>query len=96
MLRRNTIDVAAYGLQIAIVIMHLSRVGLNSNALSIIMAIQVLLLWIKVQYYARYVPCNAPCNVPMRLHAAHVTSSCITRTRSLSQVSGFCGQACSR
>ena len=52
-------DVGAYGLQTAIVVMHLSRTGINSNELSIIMAIQVLLLWIKVQYYARYPPRNA-------------------------------------
>lgn len=51
---RNVLDVGAYGLQVAIVVMHLSRAGLNSNALSVIMAIQVLLLWIKIQYYARY------------------------------------------
>ena len=46
-------DLGAYGLQIAIVFMHLSRAGVDSNELSVIMAIQVLLLWIKVQYYAR-------------------------------------------
>ena len=46
-------DISAYGLQIVIVIMHLSRAGMDSNALSVIMAIQVLVLWIKIQYYAR-------------------------------------------
>lgn len=50
---RNVMDVSAYALQIVIVIMHLSRAGVDSNELSVIMAIQVLVLWIKVQYYAR-------------------------------------------
>ena len=53
LLSRHILDLGAYGLQIAIVIMHLSRAGVDSNELSVIMAIQVLLLWIKVQYYAR-------------------------------------------
>lgn len=53
LLSRRIVDLGAYGLQIAIVIMHLSRAGVDSNELSVIMAIQVLLLWIKVQYYAR-------------------------------------------
>ncbi len=52
-LSRRIVDLGAYGLQIAIVVMHLNRAGLGSNALSVIMAVQVLLLWIKVQYYAR-------------------------------------------
>ncbi len=43
----------AYLMQTAIVIMHLGRLELNSNALSVLLAIQVLVLWIKVQYYAR-------------------------------------------
>ena len=76
MLCRNTIDVAAYGLQTAIVVMHLSRTGINSNELSIIMAIQVLLLWIKVQYYARYLSRNAP----WLIHAGHIAPSCISCT----------------
>lgn len=46
-------DMGAYLLQTAIVIMHLGRLGLDSNELSVVMAIQVLVLWIKVQYYAR-------------------------------------------
>lgn len=53
---RNFLDVGAYALQTVIVIMHLSRAGVDSNALSVIVAIQVLLLWIKVQYYARQAP----------------------------------------
>lgn len=76
MLCRNTIDVAAYGLQTAIVVMHLSRTGINSNELSIIMAIQVLLLWIKVQYYARYLSRNAP----WLIHARHIAPSCVSCT----------------
>ena len=50
---RNVLDLGAYLLQTAIVIMHLSRAGVDSNELSVMMAIQVLVLWIKVQYYAR-------------------------------------------
>ena len=84
-------DVAAYGLQTAIVVMHLSRTGINSNELSIIMAIQVLLLWIKVQYYARYLPRNAPCSSMLSK-----IDTLLHSLRGLSQVPGFCGQACSR
>ena len=50
---RDVLDVGAFLLQTAIVIMHLSRAGVNSNELSVMMAIQVLVLWIKIQYYAR-------------------------------------------
>ena len=50
---RNVMDMGAYWLQAAIVILHLGRLGLDSNELSVVMAIQVLVLWIKVQYYAR-------------------------------------------
>ena len=40
-------------MQTAIIIMHLGRLELQSSALSVLLAIQVLVLWIKVQYYAR-------------------------------------------
>ncbi len=50
---RNVLDVGAYLMQTAIIIMHLGRLELNSNELSVLLAIQVLVLWIKVQYYAR-------------------------------------------
>ena len=92
MLCRNTVDIGAYALQIAIVAMHLSRTQLKSNELSIIMAIQVLLLWIKVQYYARYMQRSAL----LQLHAGHTSSSCIPCTHSLSHDSGICCKTCSK
>ena len=35
--------------QIVLAVMHLGRLGLASNALSVLVAFQVLLLWIKAQ-----------------------------------------------
>ena len=81
---RNFLDVGAYALQTVIVIMHLSRAGVDSNALSVIVAIQVLLLWIKVQYYARQaprgttqlLPLTFPCmHLPLPLSVAKLVSS---------------------
>ena len=40
-------------MQIVIAVMHLGRLGLASNTLSVLVAFQVLLLWIKAQYFAR-------------------------------------------
>jgi hypothetical protein len=40
-------------LQIAIVIMHLSRLAVNSDAIVILMALQCILLWLRLQYYLR-------------------------------------------
>lgn len=42
--------------QIVIAVMHLGRLGLASNTLSVLVAFQVLLLWIKAQYFARCRP----------------------------------------
>ena len=42
--------------QIVLVVMHLGRIGLASNALSVLVAFQVLLLWVKAQYFARHAP----------------------------------------
>lgn len=54
--RRNVLDILAYSAQIAITVMHLGRLQLASNGLSVIMALQVLILWVKVQYFARCAP----------------------------------------
>ena len=40
-------------MQVTIAVMYLGRIDLESNFMSIILALQVLLLWIKVQYFAR-------------------------------------------
>ena len=39
--------------QIAIAVLYLGRFYLETNAFSVLVALQVLLLWIKVQYFAR-------------------------------------------
>ncbi len=46
--------------QIAIVIMHLSRQGVNSDAIVILMAAQCILLWLRLQYYLRCAQGCAP------------------------------------
>lgn len=53
--RRNFLDVVSYVAQMVITVMHLGRLHLSSNFLSVIMALQVLVLWVKVQYFARCV-----------------------------------------
>ena len=40
-------------LQIAIDVLHLSRLNVRSEVLSILVASQCLLLWLKIQYFAR-------------------------------------------
>ena len=46
------------GLQVAIAVMHLGRLNVSSDLLSVLMAFQVLLLWInKVQYFSRCAFC---------------------------------------
>ena len=40
-------------LQIAIDVLHLSRLNVRSEILSILVASQCLLLWLKIQYFAR-------------------------------------------
>ena len=54
---RNILDIVAYAAQIAITVMHMGRLELASNGLSVIMALQVLILWVKVQYFARCAAC---------------------------------------
>ncbi|KAK9858035.1 hypothetical protein WJX84_009559 [Apatococcus fuscideae] len=50
----NVMDVAMYINQVAIAVMHLGRFNVSSDLLSVLMAFQVLLLWInKVQYFSR-------------------------------------------
>ena len=39
--------------QVAIDVLHLSRVNVQSEVLSILVAAQCLLLWLKIQYFAR-------------------------------------------
>lgn len=47
--------------QIAIAVMHLGRLRLASNTLSVLVAFQVLLLWVRAQYFARRGSHTAPC-----------------------------------
>lgn len=49
----NGIDILTYGLQITVTIMHLGRIGLKSNILSVLLAAQVLLLLFKLQFFTR-------------------------------------------
>ena len=46
--------------QIVIAVMHLGRLRLASNTLSVLVAFQVLLLWVKAQYFARRGPLRSP------------------------------------
>lgn len=39
--------------QTAILVMHLGRLRVESDAFSVLCAIQVLLLWVRLQYFAR-------------------------------------------
>lgn len=45
--------VQGMGMQVGITVMHVGRLGVHSNGFSILAAIQVLLLWLKIQYFAR-------------------------------------------
>lgn len=49
----NAIDLCTYVLQVVISIAYLGRWQLHSDAISILAAIQVLLLWVRIQYFAR-------------------------------------------
>ena len=40
-------------LQVAIDVLHLGRLDVRSEVLSILVAAQCLLLWLKIQYFAR-------------------------------------------
>ena len=44
---------AACCLQVVIAVMHLGRYKVGSEALSVLASFQILLLWIKIQYFAR-------------------------------------------
>lgn len=64
-------------MQTVILIMHLGRLQLDSNAFSIICAIQVLLLWVRVQYFARVLqPTKNPFMDTLRavIHEVHLIS----------------------
>ena len=41
-------------MQIVIAVMHLGRHAVGSEALSVLVSFQILLLWVKIQYFARY------------------------------------------
>lgn len=45
--------VAACLLQVVIAVMHLGRYSVDSEALSVLVSFQILLLWVKIQYFAR-------------------------------------------
>lgn len=47
-------------MQVAIAVMHLSRRGVDSDAIVILMAAQCILLWLRLQYYLRQaaIPCR--------------------------------------
>ncbi|KAL3141754.1 hypothetical protein ABBQ32_004434 [Trebouxia sp. C0010 RCD-2024] len=49
----NFMDVVAYVNQIVIAVMHLGRYAVGSEALSVLVSFQILLLWVKIQYFAR-------------------------------------------
>lgn len=40
-------------LQIVIAVMHLGRYAVDSEILSVLVSFQILLLWVKIQYFAR-------------------------------------------
>ena len=44
---------AAVTVQVGIDVLHLSRIHVRSEVLSILVAAQCLLLWLKIQYFAR-------------------------------------------
>ncbi|KAL3131635.1 hypothetical protein ABBQ38_007932 [Trebouxia sp. C0009 RCD-2024] len=49
----NLMDLATYFLQVAIALVHLLRLNIRSEYVSILVASQCLLLWLKIQYFAR-------------------------------------------
>ena len=53
---------SASGLQVLVTVMHLTRWHIQDDRTSVLVALQVLLLWLKVQYFARCADC---------LHAEH-------------------------
>ena len=49
----NALDVSTYGLQAAIVCMHLGRLGQGTTWLSVFSALQCILLLFRLQYFSR-------------------------------------------
>lgn len=49
----NALDVSTYGLQVAIVCMHLGRLGQDTTWLSVFSALQCILLLFRLQYFSR-------------------------------------------
>ncbi|KAL4440082.1 hypothetical protein ABPG75_003083 [Micractinium tetrahymenae] len=49
----NIVDVATYSIQIAIVVQHLGRLNISSDYLSILAAVQCILLLLRLQYFSR-------------------------------------------
>eukprot|EP00877_Chromochloris_zofingiensis_P000357 jgi/Chrzof1/10321/Cz04g37120.t1 len=49
----NLMDSCCYGLQVLITVVHLQRDAVSSNWFSVVLALQCLLLWAKVQYFSR-------------------------------------------
>lgn len=41
-------------MQVVIAVMHLGRYAVGSETLSVLVSFQILLLWVKIQYFARY------------------------------------------
>ncbi|CAL8463282.1 g2816 [Coccomyxa elongata] len=50
---QNIIDALTYINQVAITVMHLTRRHLNSDIILILMAVQCILLWLRLQFYLR-------------------------------------------
>lgn len=49
----NTLDMLTYVTQVAITVLHLGRIHLNEDWLSVAMALQCILLWFRLQYFSR-------------------------------------------
>ncbi|KAH7624961.1 putative Transient receptor potential cation channel subfamily V member 3 [Nannochloris sp. 'desiccata'] len=49
----NSLDIATYAIQISLSVMHLSRIGLGSSTLSLLLALQCIFLMFRLQYFSR-------------------------------------------
>lgn len=49
----NNLDMATYAIQVSLSIMHLGRIGLESNTLSVLLALQCIFLMFRLQYFSR-------------------------------------------
>ena len=47
------VTLACWLLQIVIAVMHLGRYAVGGETLSVLVSFQILLLWVKIQYFAR-------------------------------------------